>query len=72
MLLTHRRTIQRFRDLDHVHDHGLDAVAFALNLGDDLRHLITIEIVLKTAIHVHRHDGGSFTNGGGGPRQTRS
>jgi len=40
---TRRRTCQRLRDAAQVGDDRLDAVAFALNLGLEPLHLVTVE-----------------------------
>ena len=36
------RAVQRRRDVDHIRDRRLDAVAAALDLADDARHLVAV------------------------------
>lgn len=52
MQLTGRRPSQGLGDLGHVRDDGLDAVALALDLREDARHLVAVVGVLHAAVDV--------------------
>ena len=53
---TGRWTIQRLGNGTHVGNHSLDAVALALNLGNDGWHLVAVEWVVNIpSKHTHTH-----------------
>ena len=53
--LTHGRSLEGLGDVSHVGDDGLDAVALALDLGQQTGHLVAVEGVRHGAVHVHCH-----------------
>lgn len=64
MALTSGGSAERLGDLGHVDDDGFDAVAFALDLGADARHLVAVERVRHVPVHVDRpHGEGRFCTG---------
>ena len=54
-MLTGRRPCQGPGDVGHVGDDRLDAVALALDLGGEARHLVPVELVLDGPVDVKRH-----------------
>lgn len=48
---------QSLGHFDHVDNDGLDAIAFALNLGQDARHFVPVEWIRVAAVDVDTHLG---------------
>ena len=55
--LTSGRATQSLGHFTHVHDHSLDAVALALDFGQQARHLVAVEDIGDAGVDVQRHGG---------------
>lgn len=56
-VLTSGRSSECLSHFRHVDDDGLDAVALALDLGTDARHLVPVEGIRHIPVDVHRPHG---------------
>jgi hypothetical protein len=52
-VLTRCRSSYSFGNIYHIDNDGLDAITLALNLGTKARHLVAVECIAHTAIHIH-------------------
>ena len=68
-VLTCGRAAESLGDVCHVNEHCLDAVALALDFGQDAGHLVAVEGIADGAVHVHGAHGDAADGGDSGAEE---